>query len=132
MTMPLGKDARFNLPPTETIRTSPPPTRGRPLSSGAGPRSGSSHSSKRLQTNRQSLQRRRSEQISALLDEARKLFELGDLEKARDKCDEALMFDFATARDHEAERMIRSQKTADHREAVQAFIDKRKPLFAGK
>jgi enoyl-CoA hydratase/carnithine racemase len=50
----------------------------------------------------------------------------------KDNLDEALMFDFATARDHEAERMIRSQKTADHREAVQAFIDKRKPLFAGK
>ena len=26
----------------------------------------------------------------------------------------------------------RSQKTADHREAVQAFIDKRKAVFAGK
>jgi enoyl-CoA hydratase/carnithine racemase len=50
----------------------------------------------------------------------------------KDNLDEALMFDFATARDHEAERMIRSQKTADHREAVQAFIDKRKPVFAGK
>jgi enoyl-CoA hydratase/carnithine racemase len=50
----------------------------------------------------------------------------------KDNLDEALMFDFATARDHEAERMIRAQKTADHREAVQAFIDKRKPVFAGK
>src|ERR1700752_108812 len=50
----------------------------------------------------------------------------------KDNLDEALMFDFSTARDHEAERMIRSQKTADHREAVQAFIDKRKPVFAGK
>ena len=46
--------------------------------------------------------------------------------------DEALLFDFATARDHEAERMIRAQKSADHREAVQAFIDKRKPVFVGK
>src|SRR5438874_6346483 len=49
----------------------------------------------------------------------------------KDNLDEALMFDFATARDHEAERMIRAQKTADHREAVQAFIDKRKPVFKG-
>ena len=49
----------------------------------------------------------------------------------KDNLDEALMFDFATARDHEAERMIRAQVTADHREAVQAFIDKRKPVFRG-
>ena len=50
----------------------------------------------------------------------------------KDNLDEALMFDFSTARDHEAERMIRSQKTADHREAVQAFIEKRKAVFTGK
>ena len=50
----------------------------------------------------------------------------------KDNLDEALAFDFATARDHEAERMIRAQKSADHREAVQAFIDKRKPAFVGK
>ena len=49
----------------------------------------------------------------------------------KDNLDEALMFDFATARDHEAERMIRAQVTADHKEAVQAFIDKRKPVFRG-
>ena len=48
----------------------------------------------------------------------------------KDNLDEALLFDFATARDHEAERMVRTT-TADHKEAVQAFIDKRKPVFRG-
>lgn len=50
----------------------------------------------------------------------------------KDNLDEALAFDFATARDHEAERLVRTTMTADHRGAVQAFIDKRKPVFAGK
>ncbi|MDO9562528.1 MAG: enoyl-CoA hydratase [Bradyrhizobium sp.] len=49
----------------------------------------------------------------------------------KDNLDEALLFDFATARDHEAERLVRLTTTADHREAVQAFIDKRKPVFTG-
>lgn len=49
----------------------------------------------------------------------------------KDNLDEALSFDFATARDHEAERLIRLTTTADHKEAVQAFIDKRKPVFRG-
>ena len=49
----------------------------------------------------------------------------------KDNLDEALLFDFATARDHEAERLIRLTTTADHKEAVQAFIDKRKPVFRG-
>jgi tetratricopeptide (TPR) repeat protein len=87
-TMPLGKDARFNVP-----TQAPPSSRhGTTPISSQGSR-GSSGASKRFQTNRQSLQRRRSEQITALLDEARRLFESGDLDKARDKCDEALMFD---------------------------------------
>ena len=49
----------------------------------------------------------------------------------KDNLDEALLFDFATARDHEAERLVRLTTTADHREAVQAFIDKRKAVFTG-
>src|SRR6202011_4401686 len=49
----------------------------------------------------------------------------------KDNLDEALLFDFSTARDHEAERLIRTTMTADHREAVQAFIEKRKAVFKG-
>ncbi|TMJ50498.1 MAG: enoyl-CoA hydratase [Alphaproteobacteria bacterium] len=49
----------------------------------------------------------------------------------KDNLDEALLFDFATARDHEAERLVRLTTTADHREAVQAFIEKRKAVFKG-
>lgn len=47
----------------------------------------------------------------------------------KDNLDEALAFDFATARDHEAVRLVKSAGTADHREAVAAFIEKRKPVF---
>ncbi|MGY2914809.1 enoyl-CoA hydratase [Bradyrhizobium sp. USDA 3262] len=50
----------------------------------------------------------------------------------KDNLDEALQFDFATARDHEAERLIRLTTTADHKEAVQAFIEKRKPGVRGE
>jgi enoyl-CoA hydratase/carnithine racemase len=50
----------------------------------------------------------------------------------KDNLDEALSVDFTTARDREAERLVRLTTTADHREAVQAFIDKRKPVFSGK
>jgi serine/threonine protein kinase len=87
-TMPLSKDARFHVPALTV-----PVTRSGTPSSTPASRPGSSRASKRYHTNRQSLQRRRSEQISTFLDEARRLFESGDLDKARDKCDEALMFD---------------------------------------
>ena len=50
----------------------------------------------------------------------------------KDNLDEALQFDFETARDHEAERLVRLTTTADHKEAVQAFIEKRKAVFTGK
>jgi enoyl-CoA hydratase/carnithine racemase len=33
--------------------------------------------------------------------------------------------------DQEAENMVRSARTTDHKEAVRAFIDKRKPTFVG-
>jgi enoyl-CoA hydratase/carnithine racemase len=49
----------------------------------------------------------------------------------KDNLDEALEVDFDTARDREAERLVRLTSTADHREAVLAFIEKRKPVFTG-
>jgi enoyl-CoA hydratase/carnithine racemase len=49
----------------------------------------------------------------------------------KDNLDEALEVDFDTARNREAERLVRLTSTADHREAVQAFIEKRKPVFRG-
>jgi enoyl-CoA hydratase/carnithine racemase len=49
----------------------------------------------------------------------------------KNNLDEALSFDFATALDHEADRLIRSTLTADHKEAARAFVEKRKPVFKG-
>lgn len=53
------------------------------------------------------------------------------LRHMKSNLDEALALDFATALDHEAERLVRSTATADHKEAVRAFIEKRKPIFNG-
>jgi enoyl-CoA hydratase/carnithine racemase len=53
------------------------------------------------------------------------------LQAMKDNLDDALDVDFDTARDREAERLIHLTTTADHREAVQAFIEKRKPTFSG-
>ena len=53
------------------------------------------------------------------------------LQFMKDNLDEALDIDFDTALDHEAERLTRAAQTADHKEAVRAFIEKRKPVFKG-
>ena len=49
----------------------------------------------------------------------------------KDNLDHALKSDFLDSMDQEAENMVRPSRTADHKEAVRAFIDKRKPAFAG-
>ena len=49
----------------------------------------------------------------------------------KDNLDDAMHVDFATACDREAERMIRISLSADHREAVRAFTEKRSPTFIG-
>jgi enoyl-CoA hydratase/carnithine racemase len=44
---------------------------------------------------------------------------------------DAAVRNIASAGDQEAENMVRSARTTDHKEAVRAFIDKRKPAFVG-
>lgn len=50
----------------------------------------------------------------------------------KDNLDAALDQTHAEAIDHEAERMLRTQGTADHKAAVRAFVEKRKPVFEGR
>ncbi len=47
----------------------------------------------------------------------------------KENLDRALTDDFQSSLDHEAELMVRSARTEDHREAVRAFIEKRAPKF---
>jgi len=49
----------------------------------------------------------------------------------KDNLDHALTSDFLDSMDREAEKMVRAARTTDHKEAVRAFIDKRKPAFSG-
>jgi enoyl-CoA hydratase/carnithine racemase len=49
----------------------------------------------------------------------------------KDNLDDALHVDYATALHREAERLVRASRTADHKEAVAAFVEKRKPKFVG-
>jgi enoyl-CoA hydratase/carnithine racemase len=53
------------------------------------------------------------------------------LRAIKDNLDDAVRVDFDTARDREAERLIGLTTSADHKEAVQAFIEKRKAVFKG-
>jgi enoyl-CoA hydratase/carnithine racemase len=49
----------------------------------------------------------------------------------KDNLDQAVTSDFLDSMDQEAEHMVRAARTSDHKEAVRAFIDKRKPAFSG-
>jgi len=47
----------------------------------------------------------------------------------KDNLDEVQHLGFAASLDKEAERMVRSAQTEEHREAVRAFVEKRPPVF---
>jgi enoyl-CoA hydratase/carnithine racemase len=47
----------------------------------------------------------------------------------KDNLDQATVVDFEASLDGEAARMIESGQSPDHKEAVRAFIEKRKPVF---
>lgn len=53
------------------------------------------------------------------------------LRHIKDNLDEAGSIDYLTALDREAERLVKSSRTADHKEAVAAFVEKRAPVFKG-
>ena len=50
----------------------------------------------------------------------------------KDNLDHAVTSDFLQSLDQEADHMVRAARTTDHKEAVRAFIDKRKPAFIGQ
>ena len=50
----------------------------------------------------------------------------------KDNLDHALAADLLDSMDQEAAYMVRSARTTDHKEAVRAFVDKRKPVFVGQ
>jgi enoyl-CoA hydratase/carnithine racemase len=50
----------------------------------------------------------------------------------KENLNEARAIDYLTAIDHEAERLVPLNKTNDHKEAVKAFVEKRKPVFSDR
>jgi enoyl-CoA hydratase/carnithine racemase len=50
----------------------------------------------------------------------------------KDNLDEALDIPHTTAIDREADRLLKARTTADHKEAVKAFAEKREPVFSGR
>lgn len=50
----------------------------------------------------------------------------------KDNLDEALFVDHHTAIEREADRLLKSRTTRDHKEAVAAFAEKREPVFKGE
>ena len=54
------------------------------------------------------------------------------LRSMKDNLDEAQHIGFDTALQHEGQRLVHASLTDDHREAVRAFIEKRKPAFTGR
>ena len=54
------------------------------------------------------------------------------LRNMKDNLDDALHIDYPTALHREAERLVQASRTEDHKEAVKAFVEKRKPVFKGK
>ena len=54
------------------------------------------------------------------------------LRNMKDNLDDALQVDYSTALHREAERLVQASRTSDHKEAVRAFVEKRKPVFTGR
>jgi enoyl-CoA hydratase/carnithine racemase len=54
------------------------------------------------------------------------------LRNMKDNLDDALHIDYGTALHREAERLTQCSRTEDHKEAVRAFVEKRKPVFSGR
>jgi enoyl-CoA hydratase/carnithine racemase len=54
------------------------------------------------------------------------------LRQMKENLDTALTAPFLSALDAEAERLVHTAQSADHKEAVRAFVEKRKPNFTGQ
>jgi enoyl-CoA hydratase/carnithine racemase len=54
------------------------------------------------------------------------------LRNIKDNLDDALHVDYPTALYREAERLVQASRTEDHKEAVRAFVEKRKAVFVGR